>query len=244
MRFIVKLHRRRAQPERAGCANVQLSLSAYSAKADTAIAKRIRAIQSVRAFSRGKMGTTLRGKMLDARIWRSYRAKAGRCHPSVGFFGDFWPVPGWICLAAHRSGLLARVRASASARRQAATRAWSPELRISGIGRPSNRWGRVNWGYSSSPSEKLSSAPDAGVDQRHGCDLTARQHVVADRDFLELAGIDHPLIDALEPPADDQGAGPGGQFRNTGLGQWPTPRAHQELWPVRRDFRRIDGARP
>src|ERR1700726_2402734 len=49
-------------------------------------------------------------KMLDARIWRSYTAKAGRCHPSVAFFGRFW-----LTLMAHRSGRLALVRASASA---------------------------------------------------------------------------------------------------------------------------------
>src|SRR5882724_4977195 len=93
-----------------------------------------------------------------ARIWRSYTAKAAACHPSVVFFGRFWPV----VLAAMRSGRRALVRASASAFRQAAIRAWSPETRISGIGRPSNSCGRVYCGYSSSPSEKLSSAPEAG----------------------------------------------------------------------------------
>src|SRR5258706_7878307 len=105
-----------------------------------------------------------------ARIWRSYTAKAAACHPSVVFFGRFWPGLVWTgpvwaglvwaCLAAHRSGRRALVRASASARRQAATRAWSPDNRISGIGWPSNSCGRVYWGYSRRPSEKLSAAPE------------------------------------------------------------------------------------
>src|SRR5258705_10886049 len=92
-----------------------------------------------------------------ARIWRSYTAKAAACHPSVGFFGGFWPP----VLAIRRSGRRAFVRASASALRQAATRVCSPDSRIPGIGWPSNSCGRVYCGYSSSPSEKLSSAPEA-----------------------------------------------------------------------------------
>src|SRR5882724_6508842 len=91
-----------------------------------------------------------------ARIWRPYTAKAGRCHPFVVVFGGFWP----LFLAAQRSGRRALVRASASASRHAATFAWSPESRISGIGWPSNSCGRVYCGYSSNPSEKLSSAPE------------------------------------------------------------------------------------
>ncbi len=48
--------------------------------------------------------------------------------------------------------------------------------------------------------------PDAGVDQCHRRDLAARQHVVADRNFLQAARIDDALVDALEPAADDQGS--------------------------------------
>src|ERR1700726_1079278 len=83
-----------------------------------------------------------------------YKAKANACHPSVVFFKPFWR-------RAHRSGRRAWVRASASALRQAATLTWSPDNRISGIGTPSKPCGRVYCGYSSSPSEKLSSAPDS-----------------------------------------------------------------------------------
>src|SRR5216684_5898016 len=93
-----------------------------------------------------------------ARISRSYTAKAAACHPSVVFFGRFWLV-----FTDQRSGRRARVRASASAWRQAATRAWSPDNRISGMVWPSNSCGRVYCGYSNRPSEKLSSAPEASL---------------------------------------------------------------------------------
>ena len=47
------------------------------------------------------------------------------CHPSVVFLSAFGPA---CDLPAHKSGRRALVRASASARRQAATLAWSPEI--------------------------------------------------------------------------------------------------------------------
>ena len=187
-----------------------------------------------------------------ARIWRSYTAKAGLVTRPSCFLGVFGRCLG---LAAHKSGRRARVRASASACRQAATLAWSPEVRISGIGRPSNSCGRVYCGYSSRESEKLSSVaggqlahharqqPDAGVDQRHGGDFAARKHVIADRNLLEPAGLDHPLVDALEPAADDQRPRPGGEFHHPRLGQWPTARAHQQARPVRGDIGGVDGVR-
>ncbi len=58
-----------------------------------------------------------------------------------------------------------------------------------------------------------------------------------------MPGFDDPLIDPLEPAADDQGAGPGGQFRHKRLGQWPTPRAHQEARTALVDIRGIDRCR-
>src|SRR5262249_4669625 len=93
-------------------------------------------------------------------IGRSYKAKGRACHPSVVFFvrlaARSLPFSG---LLAHKSGLLALVSASASAFRQAATLAWSPESRISGIGAPSKICGLVYCEYSNRPWEKLSSAP-------------------------------------------------------------------------------------
>src|SRR5262249_29937912 len=59
-----------------------------------------------------------------------YKARSAGCHPFGVLFGAFWR---W----AHKSGRRARVRASASPRRQAATLAWSPDKSTSGIGRPS-----------------------------------------------------------------------------------------------------------
>src|SRR5262249_4976233 len=70
--------------------------------------------------------------------------------------------------AAHRSGRRSRVNRSASARRHPATLAWSPEIRISGIGRPSQTCGRVYCGYSSSPAVKLSSAAECGAPMTPG----------------------------------------------------------------------------
>src|SRR5204863_5268649 len=58
-----------------------------------------------------------------------YKAKDERCHPSVVLFVRFWSG-----YAAHKSGRTALVRASASAFRQAATLAWSPDNTMSGIG--------------------------------------------------------------------------------------------------------------
>src|SRR5262249_31400879 len=90
------------------------------------------------------------------RVGGSYKASKAACHPFVVSFGRFCLM--WV---AQRSGRRDWVSASDSVRRQAATLAWSPEMRISGMDLPSKTCGRVYWGYSSSPSEKLSSAPDA-----------------------------------------------------------------------------------
>src|ERR1700676_1367798 len=75
-------------------------------------------------------GRPLARKTLGARIWRSYTAKALACHPSVAPFGRFCPLA-W---RASRSSCCALVRASASARAQAAPRGGAAERRISGIG--------------------------------------------------------------------------------------------------------------
>ena len=94
----------------------------------------------------------------------------------------------------------AGARGSAARPRPAARpRSWRGRRRSAppGSARPSNTCGRVYCGYSSSPcGEALLGArgllahdagqePHAGVDQHHGRDLAARQHVVADRDLLE-----------------------------------------------------------
>src|SRR5262245_48752230 len=109
--------------------------------------------------------------LLVVRVGRASTLPRAVCHAPEGGF-----LPGFSGLftkpassrAAHRSGRRARVSRSASARRQAATLAWSPEVSTSGIGRPSHSCGRVNWGYSSRPSAKLSSAAEASLPMTPG----------------------------------------------------------------------------
>src|SRR5205807_2543073 len=66
-----------------------LSCSAYSAEVDTGSAKRIRVIQSVRAFAHAKVGTTLPGKCSV----RGFGARIGQRRGVVtrlsGFLGVF-----------------------------------------------------------------------------------------------------------------------------------------------------------
>src|SRR5262245_39743429 len=95
--------------------------------------------------------------------------KLSACHPldSGRFLGV---LRAWY--AAQRSGRRSKVSRSASARRQAFTLLWSPEVSTSGIGSPSKTGGRVYCGYSSSPSAKLSSAADASLPMTPGKSLT------------------------------------------------------------------------
>ena len=102
--------------------------------------------------------------------------------------------------------------------------AWSPESSTSGIGRPLEYLGpgvvrdipaarrrsflrRSRLSLPITPGQQ----PYAGVDQRHGGDFAARQHIIADRDLFQPARRDHPLVDPLEPAADQDDAGPGGE---------------------------------
>src|SRR5262249_8235233 len=70
--------------------------------------------------------------------------------------------------------------------------------------------------------------PDAGVEQGEGCNLPTREHVVADRNFLEATPFDQALVDALEAAAEDHGAGPVGQRCDPTLGERDPARAHHE----------------
>ena len=109
-----------------------------------------------------------------------------------------------------------------------------------GSARPSKTGGRVYCGYSSSPSAKLSSAIEASLPMTPGSSRTqasssaiaaglpAGEHEIAERNFLELARLDQPLIDALEAAADDHDAEPGGQHCRPSLRQRCAARAHQQ----------------
>ena len=60
--------------------------------------------------------------------------------------------------------------------------------------------------------------PHAGIEQHHGGDLAAGQHVIADRDLFEAARLDDALVDALEAAADDDDAGTGREIAARGFG--------------------------
>src|SRR5713226_4028484 len=85
--------------------------------------------------------------------------------------------------------------------------------------------------------------PDAGVQQDESRDLPAREHVVADRDLLELATLDHTLVDALEAAAEDDGAGPFGQRFDLGLRERNSTWAHHQARArIARGGNSVDGA--
>ena len=65
--------------------------------------------------------------------------------------------------------------------------------------------------------------------QRHGGDLAARQHVIADRHLLEPAAGDDALVDALEPPADHDRARPGRERAHARLAEGRPARAEEQL---------------
>ena len=97
------------------------------------------------------------------------------------------------------------------------------------MARSSHTAGRVNCGYSIRPDEKLSSVggtcfshhageqAHAGIDQHHGGEFAAREHIIADRCFDEVAPRDHPLVHALEAAAYRHDPAPSGQFAHACL---------------------------
>src|SRR6476469_8420351 len=85
--------------------------------------------------------------------------------------------------------------------------------------------------------------PDAGVEQGQSRDFAARQNIVAERDFLEVAQLNDALVDALEPAAQNDRAWTMAQFLHPRLSQWNSARAHQQARPaVARRRHGIDGA--
>ena len=56
--------------------------------------------------------------------------------------------------------------------------------------------------------------PDTGIHQDQSRDLAAREHVIADRHLLEPARIDHALVHAFEPSADEDNAVPARKVRD------------------------------
>ena len=130
-----------------------------------------------------------------------------------------------------RSGRRARVRASAWARRQRATRPWSPERSTSGTSHPRNAAGRVYCGYSSRPSAEgllvgrglvahhPRHQPADRLEHHHRRHLAAGQHVVADRELAVDEVLVHPLVDALVAAAQQGEAVAGRELARPGPGR-------------------------
>src|ERR1700748_3138284 len=59
--------------------------------------------------------------------------------------------------------------------------------------------------------------PDGSVEKRQSGHFAAREDKVSDRDFLDLPRIEQPLVDPLEPAAQDDRAGALRQLADTGL---------------------------
>src|SRR5450830_1644642 len=70
--------------------------------------------------------------------------------------------------------------------------------------------------------------PDAGVEHAKRRDFPAGEHEIAERDFLQGARRDQPLVDALEAGADDHNALARGQLSCPLLREWRAARAHQQ----------------
>ena len=130
-----------------------------------------------------------------------------------------WPCKGEPCSRLYfagrprgrsRSGRRSDVSRSASLRRHSSIFLWSPESRTSGIDRPAHSRGLVYCGCSSRPFSKLSlarlsAAPTTPGNRRTQASintirgkLTARQHVIPDRNFFEALCGNDPLVDAFE----------------------------------------------
>jgi len=71
----------------------------------------------------------------------------------------------------------------------------------------------------------------AGIEQHEGCDLPAREHVVADRDLLEAACGDEALVDALEPAAEEHQPRTGRERRHPCLRERRPARAQEQARP-------------
>src|SRR6266446_10334639 len=72
--------------------------------------------------------------------------------------------------------------------------------------------------------------PDAGLDQRHGGDLAARKHEIAERNLLHAPRLDDALVQTLEAAAEEDGARPFREFAHAFLGQGRSARGKIKEW--------------
>ena len=137
----------------------------------------------------------------------------------------------WVRPPAGNFGMIAGLAAPAG----------SPALRIPG--------GGCIGGIPASPASKLSSAgeaaspstpgqePNHGLDQGHGGDFAAGQYEIPQRDLFERAGRNRPLVEALEPAAEQDGALALRQCADTGLGERSAPGRQIQRRAVMRPLR-------
>src|SRR4051812_24695076 len=70
--------------------------------------------------------------------------------------------------------------------------------------------------------------PDASIEKRKSGDLAAGEDVIADRQRLDLARLEQPLVDPLEAAAEDDCAGSSRKGAYLGLVEWPAARGHRQ----------------
>ncbi len=86
--------------------------------------------------------------------------------------------------------------------------------------------------------------PDHGIEERQSRRFPARKDEIPEADLLHLAGLDDPLVEPLEAPAEKGDAGPRGQLPHPLLGKGRAARAQIDERPrVPRWVNRIDRRR-
>ena len=86
--------------------------------------------------------------------------------------------------------------------------------------------------------------PHAGIEQHERRQLPAGEHVIADADLLDAADIEHPLVDALVPSADQPHPRPRCQRANPRLVEARRPAARDRAAAARHRRRSPHPARP
>ena len=149
--------------------------------------------------------------------------------------------------AAIRSGRRAWVRARDWARRQRATRPWSPERSTSGTDQPRNigRPGVLRVLEQAVPEALVDGRlvvahhpgdqPGDRLDDGDGRRLTAGQHEVAEGQLAVGQVVGDALVDALVAPAQQREPRRGRQLGRPGLVEAPAARAEQQQRPGRSD---------
>src|SRR5688572_11606999 len=72
---------------------------------------------------------------------------------------------------------------------------------------------------------------NASVEDGHRAKLSARQDIVADADRLDVTRLEDPLVEPLEPPAQQDRTRTGGKVAHPRLGQGRPARGKRQHWP-------------